>query len=431
MTTGQAQIKLRVGNSLEVDDTTANVATNKAMLAALSAANVDGKDIYPQSISTQRLNLSEWLTVGGGVTLTEGCVRAEHIIQSEAVITESIQVGSNVITEDAISVPNLAAINADLGTITAGSMAIGSGGVTIGNASAGIFIGANQIYSKYDGVTTVLIDGATGKITCSKFELTADSSSTITLNQGTHIFSEGIQVGSTTLGGINSTANSALSIANDAHGDAATAYTLADSAIKPGGGVSVDTQKYITTIDMSSGIVIRSGNATARTQMTSNGIAVYNSSGGIVSQVDHTNGIAVVNFSSSPGVTERYSIMYNNGYSSTEYGWLAAYGTNVYLQAINGAMLTIDAADEIHIHSTDTDDNGIELRCDSVGITINAWLNIGSVSGPRIGSGSAPSQGSSAGGLPYGTLRLATGGSLWLVDGSGNWDRVRTYNYNP
>jgi len=53
MTTGQAPIRIKTGNALDVEDTTSNVAINQAMMEALSAANIDGKDVYPNYVGAQ------------------------------------------------------------------------------------------------------------------------------------------------------------------------------------------------------------------------------------------------------------------------------------------------------------------------------------------------------------------------------------------
>lgn len=424
MTTGQAPIRIKTGNALDVEDTTSNVAINQAMMEALSAANIDGKDVYPNYVGAQHLSAADAIIHGafkaGSMMIGAGGVNISSAEDGETPTT-GLYMGGSLFSLYKSGVSQVTfdgqtgnasfkgAVYAESGSfpgsLVTGNISVGSGGVTISNdgGASGIYIGGNQIYAKYGGVTTVLIDGASGKITCSKFELTADSSSKITLNQGTHIFSEGIQVGSTTLGGINSVANSALSIANDAHGDAATAYNLADSAIKPGGGVQVDGQKYITTIDMSNGIVIRSGNATARTQMTSNGIAIYNSSGTLVVQADHTNGVWINNASDTPSVQERLSLAYD----STEKMWIAAVGISgtFYENWIRSPSsdLYISAGAKLHLQGYDASYNSCVILRGGPGIY---W-----------GSGT-PSMSADVG-----SIYLSTGGSFWIMQ-AGGWRRI-------
>lgn len=222
---GQSQIRIKTGNALDTGATTSNVATNKAELEALAAANVDGKDTYPQSVSTQRLQVAQTLSIGDQVQLTDGCVRSNHLTTDSAVITDSLQIGNNVITEDAISVPNLSSVNANLGTITGGSLSIGSGGVTVSGGTGGVYIGGNQIFLGSSGSPTVLLDGSTGVITASKFQLTADESSTLDMSLGSLTIGASTSVGgTTTIGDIASDASDALSAA-------ATAQETADGEI--------------------------------------------------------------------------------------------------------------------------------------------------------------------------------------------------------
>lgn len=124
------------------------------------------------------------------------------------------------------------------------------------------------------------------------------------------------------------------------------------SAIQPGGGVSVDGSKYITTIDMSSGVTIRSSSSTAKTQLTSGGIAIYNSAGSTVVQVDHTNGLYVNNvYDGSPGVTERLSLAYNG----TEQGYLVGNNGTLVLRATSTRHLWLEAGGTVYIGSSTAD----------------------------------------------------------------------------
>ena len=80
MTTGQAPIRIKTGNALDVEDTTSNVAINQAMMEALSAPDIDGKDVYPNYVGAQHLSAADAIIHGafkagsmmigaGGVTL--------------------------------------------------------------------------------------------------------------------------------------------------------------------------------------------------------------------------------------------------------------------------------------------------------------------------------------------------------------------------
>lgn len=203
------------------------------------------------------------------------------------------------------------------------------------------------------------------------------------------------------------------------------------SAIQPGGGVAVNSQQYITTIDMSSGIVVRSSSSTARTQMTSNGFAIYNSYGSLVVQADHVHGLWVSNKSTSPSVSERISCAYQSGSTDSEKGYLAGYSDRLCLVAIGSNKLSIFADDDVYVSSNDSD----------VYIVTPYTLNLGHSDAPfdkislngtvTIEVGGAPTQGSTATGYSYGSIRISPGGSIWIVGGDGKWDRIRTYVYNP
>ena len=365
MTTGQAPIRIKTGNALDVEDTTSNVAINQAMMEALSAANIDGKDVYPNYVGAQHLSAADAIIHGafkaGSMMIGAGGVNISSAEDGETPTT-GLYMGGSLFSlyKSGVSQVTLdgqtgnasfkGTVYADAGSfpgsLVTGNISVASGGVTISNdgGSSGIYIGANQIYCKASGVTKFLLNGATGEITAYKFTLVADSASQLNLGSGTHVFADSIQVGSTpgiTLGTMKDDISDAADAAADAASDAATALSEAQGRIKPGGGVTVDGNKYITSIDMSSGIVIKTSTSTARTQITSNGIAIYNSSGTCVVQADHSNGIWVNNDTSgSPGVTERVSLAYD-GY---EVGSIAGGNSTTvqFQQRGNGDTLSIN-----------------------------------------------------------------------------------------
>ena len=365
MTTGQAPIRIKTGNALDVEDTTSNVAINQAMMEALSAANIDGKDVYPNYVGAQHLSAADAIIHGafkaGSMMIGAGGVNISSAEDGETPTT-GLYMGGSLFSlyKSGVSQVTLdgqtgnasfkGTVYADAGSfpgsLVTGNISVASGGVTISNdgGSSGIYIGANQIYCKASGVTKFLLNGATGEITAYKFTLVADSASQLNLGSGTHVFADSIQVGSTpgiTFGTMKGDISDAADAAADAASDAATALSEAQGRIKPGGGVTVDGDKHITTIDMSGGIVIKTSTSTARVQMTSNGIAIYNSSGTVVVQADHSNGLWVNNdISDFPGVTERVSLAYG-GY---EVGSIAgANSTTVqFQQRGNGDTLSIN-----------------------------------------------------------------------------------------
>jgi hypothetical protein len=411
----QAQIAIHEGNALDSTENLSNVATNKATVAALKAANVDGKDICPRTTTTEHLSAADAIIHGafksgtmlvgsGGVAISSDADGAEPTgagifmgVSSgkpQLYLTDASGTATAVFDGSTGSVSITGTINATAGSISGslvtGNISVATGGVTISNdgGTSGIYVGANQIYAKSGGVTTFLLDGLTGTITASRVNLTTDSSSSVNLSSGTHIFGTGIQVGTTTLGGMQS--------------DTATALSTAQTAIQPGGGVAVDGSKYITTINVGSGIQIYTAASGARTQLTSAGMAVYNSSGHLVVQVDHTYGLWVNNLSVTPGTTERCSL----AYGGAEQGYI--YGGSSTLGIVANSILDISAT---YIYLS-----GILYRGSSTSYPALVVVT--------------PSQGAGSG-YASGTMAQSTGGSLWVVDGSGNWDRVRTYNYNP
>ena len=171
MTTGQAPIVIKTGNALDVEDTTSNVAVNQAELKAM-AANIDGKDTYPQSVTTQRMNIGEAMTVGDQIQITDGSITANYL-GADSVTTEKIFAGA--VTASEMSVSTLSSISANLGTITSGSLSVGAGGVAIGSGSTGIGIINNVFTMVTGGVVKVRLDGVAGtayfagEVSASKF----------------------------------------------------------------------------------------------------------------------------------------------------------------------------------------------------------------------------------------------------------------------
>jgi hypothetical protein len=121
--------------------------------------------------------------------------------------------------------------------------------------------------------------------------------------------------------------------------------TAGATAVQPGGGVAVDGNKYISTIDMSSGLVIKSSTGTTRTQLTSNGLAAY-SSDALRVQIDSTNGLWVANHNDTyPSTGERISL----AYGTTEIGKIYASGGDYgfYLEARSGSPIYVITDDDI------------------------------------------------------------------------------------
>ena len=181
--TDEGKIIIRAGSPLG-RGLTSNAATVEHDLSLMQtpAGSVDGTIIYPLEVHTQRLFVAEIMVVDNeAIVLGEGVVYARNLVQTECVIANSAQIGGAVIAAGHISVPSLSAISANLGSITAGSISVAGGGVTISNdgGMSGIYIGGNTMYSKVGGVKTLEWDGATGVITANEFLLTASATSKI------------------------------------------------------------------------------------------------------------------------------------------------------------------------------------------------------------------------------------------------------------
>lgn len=152
------QIKLRDGNSLDAADTVANIATNKADIAP--APNVDGQDIYPRNVTT------------------------EHLFASDGIFN---------------------------GYLKAGSLFVGSGGVTISSSEAGatpntgLLLSASTLQLIKSGVATVTLDGTTGDATFTG-TITAGGTFTGSMTAGSIIVgSGGVTITSDAGGGTPST----------------------------------------------------------------------------------------------------------------------------------------------------------------------------------------------------------------------------------
>jgi hypothetical protein len=240
---GQSQIRIKTGNALDVVETTANVAVNKAELSAM-AANIDGKDVYPNTVATEHLSAANAIIHGafksgsmmvgsGGVSISSaadgetpttgiflGTSALQLIKDSEAIVALDGTTGDATFTGAVY-----ATSGSFPGSIVTGTLNVGSGGITISGGTGGVYIGGNQIFLGSSGSPTVLLDGSTGVITASKFQLTADEDSTLDMSLGSLTIGASTSVGgTTTIGDIASNASDALSAA-------ATAQETADGEI--------------------------------------------------------------------------------------------------------------------------------------------------------------------------------------------------------
>ena len=410
-------VKIQVDSNLAQAGAVSNVATKQAETEALKQANVDGKSIRPEWVTARGLDLAESLRIGSGVSITDGTITSS-MIGADQVNATHISATNLTTSEITFTGGSLSGFGiGTLGTITGGSLAIGSGGVTIGTAGSNLYLGGNMLIA-YSGATpTITIDGTTGIVTCTKLVATLDNTSSMNLTAAS------ITIGGTA--SLNGTAASTV-VSNAAQGpvgvtNAATAQSAAEAANTNANGRITATQTYIgytgsviTSIDLN-GVAIRSGTSGARFLMDASGLAQYNSGGVVINQIDSTNGIWCNNPSSTADLLERISVAYNG----SEYGYFCADAGGCAFESTNGQDMFIYSVAALSILSNTVD------------LTLNSKVKIG-VLGPTLQATSAPSEGG-ASSEPLGSIRMGTGGSLWITytDGSAKWTRVRTVQYNP
>ena len=439
MTTGQAPIRIKTGNALDVEDTTSNVAINQAMMEALSAANIDGKDVYPNYVGAQHLSAADAIIHGafkaGSMMIGAGGVNISSAEDGETPTT-GLYMGGSLFSlyKSGVSQVTLdgqtgnasfkGTVYADAGSfrgsLVTGNISVGSGGVTISNdgGSSGIYIGGNRLYCKYGGNVLFDIDGALGtmylkgELYASKITIAGNASNSVDLTAGS------VQIG----GGayINSV------LASTVTGGAAAGA----SAVQPGNGFGVNASNQPSTIQLnSSGITISTASSGARLLLNNAGlsaIAYVASAYRDVVTLDSTNGIRIVNYEATPATNEKLELCYHNGSSVTVQGEL--FGINNEFTIKGDQSLSMEVASGsggIVIQAGVSSGNiylygpgGVHTDSDlhlGAGITLN---DTGS-GGPTITAGSGAPSASE----PDGSIYLSTGGSFW-VRYSGAWKRV-------
>ncbi len=499
MTTGQAPIRIKTGNALDVEDTTSNVAINQAMMEALSAANIDGKDVYPNYVGAQHLSAADAIIHGafkaGSMMIGAGGVNISSAEDGETPTT-GLYMGGSLFSlyKSGVSQVTLdgqtgnasfkGAVYAESGSfpgsLVTGNISVGSGGVTISNdgGASGIYIGGNQIYAKASGVVKFLLNGATGEITASKFNLTADSTSQVILNQGTHIFSDQIQVGTSTLGGMKTATQNAHNAANAAQQTANNAYNLAagktitfrqantPSALAVGdlwidtddnnklyyatstgtGGwvevtdarianaiqdspyVDLNAQNQITNINLN-GITVGTATSGQRVQINSTGVGCYNSSGTLKTFMDIYGFHCRRGTSTIPKDVERISFETSAG---------AMHGFVCGHKDTNGGLIVAGYQGKLHLYGG-LNDNGSNWSWQNYATEIVTGGDLRLFPG-AIGGGALPrlvlatdlswngptitwGSGSPTSSEPVGSIYLSTGGSFWIMQ-TGGWRRI-------
>lgn len=411
-------VKIQIDSNLAQAGAVSNVATKQAETEALKQANVDGKSIRPEWVTARGLNLAESLRIGSGVSITDGAITSSMIgadqvnathISATNLTTSDITFSGGSLSEFGVST---------LGSISGGSLAIGDGGVTIGTSGSAMYIGGNMLIAYDTGDNpTITIDGTTGIVTCTKLVATLDNTSSMNLTAASITIGGTASIGGTTASTVvSNAAQGPVGVA-----DAATAQGAAEAANTNANGRITATQTYIgytgsviTSIDLN-GVAIRSGTSGARFLMDASGLAQYNSGNVVINQIDSTNGIWCNNPSSTADLLERISVAYNG----SEYGYFCADAGGCAFESTNGQDMFIYSVAALSILSNTVD------------LTLNSKVKIG-VSGPTLQATSAPSEGG-ASSEPLGSIRMGTGGSLWLTytDGSAKWTRVRTVQYDP
>lgn len=439
------ETSLTVGSGVQLTDgcvSADNLASDSVTTDKIAANAVTASEISVSSLSSVSANLGSItggsLAIGaGGVTISNGATGISIGTNSITCIygggpTVTIDGATGVITASKF------ALTADAGSsldMTLGSLTIGATG-TINGTPVSTIAAATTTFAQ----TSIPTSTAIGDLWC-------DTDAGNKLYRAASVGANEIKAGEWVAVQDTAYTSKNVTFAQDATPTALAAgdiwidtndgnkmyrATAAGSgswvavldAILTGGYVTVDSNNNITNIS-TAGINVGTGTSGARTQITSNGLAVYNSGGTVIDQVDHTNGFMCNNVSGTPDVVERFSV----AYGGSEVGYFAADsasqvsligGTPGIKVQISSATVDITASDEISLESD-------VVRVQSGGaLTFEA----GSVD-PTITAGTAPSEGG-ASSEPLGSIKLGVGGSLWLtISNSGNkWTRVQGANAN-
>jgi hypothetical protein len=199
--------EIRTGHSLDVQPGVSNIGENQATLEALRNANIDGQDVFPQSVSTRRFSAEDgafsgniysggMLVGANGVTVTSDPdlgtpATGLHIASSTLQLIKSgvAQVTLNGTTGDATFIGAVTATSGTFtGTIQAtagyfvGSITIGTD-VSVGGAATGTWLTNTRLLMKYGGASKIDFNTATNTYNFSGGTITAMSS----VNFGTSI----------------------------------------------------------------------------------------------------------------------------------------------------------------------------------------------------------------------------------------------------
>ena len=209
--------EIATGQNLDLQPGVANIGENRATLEALRNANIDGQDVYPQSVSTKRFSADDGLFSGnimsggmlvgaGGVTITSDTdlgtpATGLHISDSTLRLLKSgvAQVTLDGATGDATFI---GAITATSGTFTGsieatdgffvGTITIGTS-ETVGGSAAGMWLTDTRLLMKYGGTTKVDFNTSAdtyymkGEVYAEKFTVIPATSGSNAVNFGANV----------------------------------------------------------------------------------------------------------------------------------------------------------------------------------------------------------------------------------------------------
>jgi hypothetical protein len=230
MSSGQEQIVITSETSLDTSLETSNIAENEAILESTALPNVDGKDIYPNQVVCQ------------------------HLFAADGIIQGSLQ---------------------------AGSIYVGAGGVAISSAAdgatptTGILLSTSQIKLLSSGVETVTLNGSTGTFT---LQSAASGARVVVTNTGIEAY--------------DAAANKTIDINSDGTFTFQSASSGARMAVNAS-GLEAYNSSNVKTVDINSAdgtFALQNAASGARTVFSGSGLLAYDSGGTNTVKIDATDG---------------------------------------------------------------------------------------------------------------------------------------------
>jgi len=215
---GQEKPQIKEGFPLSDASVVSNVATNEELKSMYKTANVDGKDIEPNTVTARHLATNDATISGtirggqiwvdtGGVTIASsddsgnGLVMGNQLLQ--LISNSVVKVSLNGADGTASFSGTLDACTLNSATLNTGTIQVGTGGVTIsgGAGGSGIQITGNQIYCNVGGETTFSLKGSDGsayfkgQVVTSNLQLTGSATNNVDLTTGTVYLGTGVVIG--------------------------------------------------------------------------------------------------------------------------------------------------------------------------------------------------------------------------------------------